>query len=140
MVRHAKRFNPLLSQNLPPSASPLPATTSVVLDFQLVALFAFVTGGTASYSYSWSNGSTSNVAFALAAGTYTLTVHRRQQLYSDTIGYHNTAFQRPQHNYFFHYKCQLQRRQRRICNSNREWRNPYIWLFLEFWSDLSDCL
>jgi len=42
--------------------------------FNSGSAFAFVTGGTPAYTYAWSNGATTNVAFALAAGTYTVTV------------------------------------------------------------------
>ena len=42
--------------------------------FNSGSAFAFVTGGTPLYTYAWSNGATTNVAFALAVGTYTLTV------------------------------------------------------------------
>ena len=42
--------------------------------FNSGSAFAFVTGGTPLYTYAWSNGATTNVAFALAAGTYTVTV------------------------------------------------------------------
>ncbi len=42
--------------------------------FNSGSAFAFVTGGTPTYSYLWSSGSTFNTAFGLAAGVYTVTV------------------------------------------------------------------
>lgn len=72
------------------SASPIAigfsATPASCIYAQDGSLFALVNGGTAPYTYHWSNGQTANTATGLAAGNYSLNVQDAHGCSGNNIG------------------------------------------------------
>ncbi|MBL0054307.1 MAG: SprB repeat-containing protein [Bacteroidetes bacterium] len=88
------------------------------------------TGGTAPYTYLWSNGKTTAANNNIAAGTYTATVTDAKGC-TATCAYSNTA--NPTGSNVCRHKCELLRRQQRQCNSNSNRRYSTIHISVVKW-------
>ncbi|MBL0054303.1 MAG: hypothetical protein IPP29_23890 [Bacteroidetes bacterium] len=105
--------------------------TNVNASEATTAVQATATGGTAPYTYLWSNGKTTAANNNIAAGTYTATVTDAKGMYSDMCIHSNRA--NPIGSNVCRHKCELLRRQQRQCNSNSNRRYSTIHILMVKW-------